>query len=444
MKSLTVSEITKLIKNLIESHFNEVLSIEGEVSNLSRSPSGHLYFVLKDENAQIRVALFKKFLSLNRGYIPKNGDHVVVIGDLTVYEADGSYQILARKVEYKEIGLFYKKFEETRNKLEQEGLFDKLKKKQLPLLVKRLAVLTSPGGAAIKDFLKILKDNGINLHIHLWPVQVQGAQAVPEIVSALKKVDNFSYDVVVLMRGGGSLEDLAIFNDELIARAIFELSTPLITAIGHERDITIADFVSDIRAPTPTAAANVIVETCRSLVTRIDELKQKLTNIMDDKFFNANQKLDILSIKLDKHSPHSKLQRIKDFLQTCSYSIKNRMQYKIKELGQTLEHYEIYLKSNSPQKKVIFVKKEIELIRQRLIRSMEKKRSYVKESLNKAEFVLKSIDPKNILKKGYSIVRHEGKIVTDVRDVHLEDILEITVKNGYIKSSVTAKKLLEE
>ncbi|MCA1928158.1 MAG: exodeoxyribonuclease VII large subunit, partial [Calditerrivibrio sp.] len=159
MKQFTVTEITRVLKNLIESNFDGIVSVEGEISNLSISPSGHLYFVLKDENAQIKVALFKKFILLNRGYTPKNGDSVIVYGELTVYEADGNYQIIARKIEYREIGIFYKKFEETKKKLEAEGLFDKIIKKKIPDIIEKVAVITSPNGAAFKDFMKILRDN---------------------------------------------------------------------------------------------------------------------------------------------------------------------------------------------------------------------------------------------------------------------------------------------
>ncbi|MCA1980793.1 MAG: exodeoxyribonuclease VII large subunit, partial [Calditerrivibrio sp.] len=247
MKQFTVTEITRVLKNLIESNFDGIVSVEGEISNLSISPSGHLYFVLKDENAQIKVALFKKFILLNRGYTPKNGDSVIVYGELTVYEADGNYQIIARKIEYREIGIFYKKFEETKKKLEAEGLFDKIIKKKIPDIIEKVAVITSPNGAAFKDFMKILRDNKVPLEVHLWGVQVQGAQAVNEIVTALDNVSRYgNYDLVILMRGGGSLEDLAIFNDEFIARGVSNQKNPTITAIGHERDTTIVDFVADM------------------------------------------------------------------------------------------------------------------------------------------------------------------------------------------------------
>ncbi|MEF3254804.1 MAG: exodeoxyribonuclease VII large subunit [Deferribacterales bacterium] len=445
MRKLTVTEITKIIKNAIENLFDDTIAIEGEVSSLSRSPNGHLYFVLKDENAQIKVVLFKKYLAINKGYIPKNGDGVVVIGELSVYEPDGVYQIVARKVEYKEVGNFYKKFEETKRKLEAEGLFDRLLKKDIPLFIKKIAVVTSPSGAAIKDFLKILSDNGIGVEIHLWGVQVQGVQAIPEIVAVLKEINNYNdYDIVILMRGGGSLEDLAIFNDEQIARALANVKKPTITAIGHERDTTIVDFIADLRAPTPTAAANLIVERYANLINIIDNNRKKLTNIVEKRLFFVYQRLDILNIRLEKNSPSERLKRIHQFLELSVFSLKHKLLLKMKDLNSALNYYKSVITKSGLTNRILIYNKKLEIIDQKLRHVISKKLSAINEYINNTELLLRMYDPNNLLKNGYCIVSKDGKVITDVRQVELEDIVEIKMKNGYINSSVIGKKIMED
>lgn len=445
MKVLTVSEITKLIKNLLEGTFREVISVEGEISNLSKSPSGHLYFSLKDANAQIKVVFFKKFISINKDYVPKNGDQVVVIGELTVYEPDGIYQIVAKKIEYSSYGIFYKKFEEVKRKLEAEGLFDSSKKKFLPVYIRKIAVLTSPSGAAIRDFLKVLRDNKIGLSIDLWGVQVQGMAAINEIVDALKKAGKGDkYDLLILMRGGGSLEDLAIFNEEVIARALADCDVPTITAIGHERDFTIVDFVADKRVATPTAAANEIVERFKGLRELLNDSEQFISRFIDDKIYKVSQKLDNLSLRLDKNSPMSRLKKTETFLKLCDETLRNNIQLKINNSKSLLEYYHAMLKKNSPKVKIDLVKKDIFHLKERLKKDLFQRVSKIKENLNGYDMVLRNLDPNNLLKKGYCIVLKGSKVVSDVRDVSLEDNLEIRLKNGYISTSVVAKKILEE
>jgi len=445
MKTLTVTEITRVIKNLIEGTFNEVVSVEGEISNLSKSPSGHLYFTLKDSGAQIKVVFFKKYLSINRDYLPKNGDQVVVIGDLTVYEPDGVYQIVAKKIEYSSVGLFYKKFEETKRKLEAEGLFDNIRKKKIPLLIKKIAVLTSPSGAAIKDFMKILRDNDINVEIDIWPVQVQGFSAVEEIVRALKLAGKRKdYDLLILMRGGGSLEDLAIFNEESMARVFVDCSVPTLTAIGHERDFTIVDFVSDHRSPTPTAAAAFVVERFRQINDILLNAENVLLRIMENKIYRSSQRLDNLYVKLDKNSPLSKIKRVETFLRLYDETLKNKIYSKISEINSSLGYFYAILTKNNPKIKIESVKKEINFLEEKLKKDMIFRISASYDKLTSYESLLRNLDPENLLKKGYCIVFKDKKIVSNVKTVVLEDHLEIKMKNGYIHASVIAKKILEE
>ncbi|PLX66362.1 MAG: exodeoxyribonuclease VII large subunit [Denitrovibrio sp.] len=214
MKKYTVTEITRAVKGLIENTFADNVGVKGEISSFSRSPAGHLYFVLKDERSQIKCVMFRGMADKNSGYDPKNGDSVEAVGEMTVYDAGGNYQLLVKKLDYDSVGLFWQLFEEVKKKLEAEGLFDETIKKPVPYLPKRVAVITSPTGADIKDFLITMKNNGAVFEVDIWSVPVQGKDAVVPIVQAIAKAGSMTerYDALVLMRGGGSLEDLAVFN----------------------------------------------------------------------------------------------------------------------------------------------------------------------------------------------------------------------------------------
>jgi exodeoxyribonuclease VII large subunit len=263
-----VSELTEQISALLEGAFRDVW-IEGEVSNYHAAQSGHLYFTLKDANAQIRCVCFRDQV---RGlkFRPEDGLHITVRGSLGVYEPRGEYQVYVSYIEPVGLGALQLAFEQLKKKLEAEGLFDEERKKPLPVLPRCIGVVTSPTGAAIRDILRVLKRRFANLHIQLYPVKVQGEGAAGEIVAALKHFNRAKIaDVLIVARGGGSLEDLWSFNEEIVARAIAESEIPIVTGIGHETDFTIADFVSDLRAPTPSAAAEIVVRSRQEFESHI-------------------------------------------------------------------------------------------------------------------------------------------------------------------------------
>lgn len=257
---LTVTELTGQIKKLIEGAFPDVW-VEGEVSNLRAPQSGHVYFTLKDEQSQINAVLFRssqRFLK----FTLTHGMHVICRGRVSVYEPRGDYQLVVEYIEPKGLGALQQAFEELKARLSKEGLFDAARKKPLPLLPAKIGVITSPTGAAIRDILKVIRRRHPRMHILLYPASVQGPSAAPEIIEALEYFNSEKVvDVIILGRGGGSLEDLWAFNEEKVARAIYASGIPVISAVGHETDYTISDFVADLRAPTPSAAAEMVVET---------------------------------------------------------------------------------------------------------------------------------------------------------------------------------------
>jgi exodeoxyribonuclease VII large subunit len=272
---LTVSQLTSQIKNLLETSFSDVW-IEGEISNFSVPQSGHAYFTLKDEASQIRAVLFRsaqRFLK----FTLEQGVHVICRGRVSVYEPRGEYQFIAEYIEPKGLGALQRAFEQLKTRLEQEGLFAVERKKPLPLLPGRIGVITSPTGAAIRDILRVIKRRHPKMHIFIYPVPVQGADAAPSIVEAIRHFNReCTVDVIIAGRGGGSLEDLWAFNEESVARAISSSSIPVISAVGHETDYTISDFVADLRAPTPSAAAEMVVQSEERFCELIASLHKSL------------------------------------------------------------------------------------------------------------------------------------------------------------------------
>lgn len=426
-KIYTVTELTKTLKKLIESNFNVPLRVTGEISSLTFSSNGHCYFVLKDECAQIKVAYFKSYVLSNAtksSYVPKNGDLVEVIGSLTVYEKGGEYQILARFIEYGRIGEFYRKYEETKRRLEEEGFFDKNIKRPIPLLPKRIAVLTSVYGAAIKDFIKTSSNNFAKYTIDIWPVQVQGTAALDDIILTLEYInnhkDNYGYDLIILMRGGGSLEDLAIFNEETMARALAKCSIPTLTAIGHERDITICDLVSDRSASTPTQAAMIISQPYINIIKQIENYTNILIRQIEFILHNNIQQYDFLMSKIVIYSPINKVENLKEKIELWQ-----------KFIIQKLQHH-------------IIKKKMLIVLCSKLENNMKYKINIFKDKIEGLIKRLLNISPENVLKRGYAIVMKEGKAMSSINFVQLEDELEIRLYDGYINTFVTAKKLLED
>lgn len=390
----TVTELTLKIKDILEEQF-PFIWVEGEISNLKVPQSGHYYFTLKDESSQIRAILFRNQKKL-LPFEPEDGLKVVCQGRISVYEPRGEYQILVDMVEPKGIGSLQLAFEQLKRRLEQEGLFDVALKKPIPYLPQRLAVVTSPTGAAIRDFLHIVERRFANVEIIIYPVRVQGDVAASEIATAIYDLNQMDHiDVIVLARGGGSLEDLWAFNQENVARAISQSSIPIVSAVGHETDFTIADFVADLRAPTPSAAAELVVKEKDELVSRIQNISNNLVNIIFRKI--TLHKDYLLHVGKRLIDPRRKLHELRTHLDEVTGDIRLGIQRHLK---------------------------------------------ITREQLNQRIRRLHALSPLAILDRGYSITRTlpDLKVITDVKSVDVGDMVNVEVAHGEMVCRVEKKQ----
>lgn len=295
-KIYSVSDLTAEIRALLEDSFSGIW-VQGELSNFHQHSSGHMYFSLKDEESQVRMVMFR-MQNRQLRFQPKDGLAVLVYGELSVYERRGDYQIVAEYMEPKGLGALQLAFEQLKEKLRAEGLFDDARKRPIPLLPKRIGVITSPTGAAIRDILHVLQRRFAGVDVLIYPVAVQGDQAAPKIVEALAELSRRGgLDVVIVARGGGSIEDLQAFNEEAVARAIAASRIPVISAVGHEVDYTIADFVADLRAPTPSAAAELVIAKRDELAQRLDDLHARMTGVVRSRLHGLRVRMS----GLDRH-----------------------------------------------------------------------------------------------------------------------------------------------
>ncbi len=389
---LTVTDVTNLIKNTLESAFSDIW-IEGEISNLSIPQSGHAYFTLKDEHSQIRAVLFRssqRFLK----FTLQHGLQVICRGRVSVYEPRGEYQLVLEYLEPKGLGALQLAFEQLKAKLEGEGLFDLDRKKRLPLLPRRIGIITSPTGAAIRDILRVIKRRHPRMHLLIYPVPVQGPEAAPAIVAALSFFNRErNVDVIIAARGGGSLEDLWAFNEETVARALYQSRLPVISAVGHETDYTIADFVADLRSPTPSAAAEMVVQSEEHFCRVLSSLESAL---------------------------------IRDFSQKV-----DRARSRVRECTRML---------GDPRRILDRQSQRIDELTGRLATGLT---HHVRRDRSRLTAIVSGLDhlnPLAILSRGYSITKTKpgGMIIKDARDVHPGDIVSTRLSRGELVSRIEA------
>ncbi len=347
----SVSQLTRRMRGHIENSFFDIW-VKGEISNLKRPSSGHLYFNLKDASAQLRVVMFRNSFSKLK-FDLKDGMEILLHGGLTIYEARGDYQMVSDTAEPLGTGALQLAFEQLKQKLQAEGLFDPKHKKDLPTLPSRIGLVTSPTGAAVQDMLNVLNRRFSNRHIFILPTSVQGDKAAPEIVSALQNAEEWNQthperaiEVLIVGRGGGSLEDLWPFNEEIVARAIFQCSIPIISAVGHEIDVTISDFVADLRAPTPSAAAELVVPRKEDLLNLIDHQQIRLLTIFKKHLTQLRLHLGHLSNRLV--DPKERIKAMKEKFSHLEQKILSIFQYRLKMLRHRLETQVSMLNSLSP------------------------------------------------------------------------------------------------
>lgn len=434
-KVYTISQLTRDIKYILESSLDNVW-ITGEISNFRIPASGHFYFTLKDEDSQIRAVMFK-FQNRDLRFEPKDGLIVMGWGKVSVYEKRGEYQVILEYMEPRGIGALQLAFEQLKAKLFNEGLFDDNKKRSLPLLPGKIGVVTSATGAAFYDILNVIHRRYANVEILLYPVSVQGEEASSQIVQAIYDLNRkFPVDVIIVGRGGGSIEDLWAFNEEIVARAIFASKIPIISAVGHEIDYTISDFVADLRAPTPSAAAELAVIDKDKLKSNLDELSSRLSSILKQRIEISGERLKSLKLRLS--SPQSKIIDFSLWIDDLSSLLMTGFG---KLIGRKKERVDIKkegLLLRSPEVKIEAYRKSYYYLQKELKRNtsqiLERKFLIMEKGMEK----LASLNPLTVLRRGYSIARRvsTGEIIKDAVSVKAGEGVMVKLHRGELLCQV--------
>ena len=435
----TVSELTRCIKTLLEQEF-PLVWLSGEISNLRTPVSGHHYFTLKDQQAQINAVIFKGPAKRLK-YRIENGLSVVGLGRLSVYEPRGTYQILFEHLEPKGVGALQLAFDQLKKRLEEEGLFAAHHKKKLPALPRKIHIITSPTGAVVHDTIQIIQRRFSNMPIVVIPTRVQGDTAENDIIAAIDVLNRQpDAEIAILARGGGSLEDLQPFNSESLARAIFKSRVPIVSAVGHETDFTIADFVADLRAPTPSAAAEMAVPEKHRLQKQVTEMTSRLARQIGSDITHHRSALDQLSRRL--HDPKRQIQELRLKLDHINQQLLRRFHNRIENKRMALRHIITGLYRIPIQGKLLYYRQKLEQIDSILLKSLEIQISK-KQAHNQAlRLQLAALSPLNVLKRGYSIVRSlPGKqVVKTSKSVSINQNVEIQLSAGTLLCRVEGKQ----
>jgi len=436
---LTVSQLTAEIKDILESTFDEVW-VEGEISNLRRPPSGHLYFTLKDEKSQIRGVLFKMQSRYLRFEL-EDGQQVICWGRLGIYEKRGEYQLILDYVEPKGIGSLQLAFEQLKGRLGEEGLFDEERKRPLPMLPQRIGIVTSPTGAVIRDMLHILRRRFENIEIVLYPVKVQGAGAADEIARGIGYLgEHGEVDVIIVGRGGGSLEDLWAFNEEVVARAIFASPVPIISAVGHETDFTIADFVADVRAPTPSAAAEIAVREKGDLLRMLNDRVTRIGREMNH--FLVRSREQVIGIQGKTRDPRRRIEEHRLRLDECWSRLATTVQRTWRENRERAARILQILLAQDPRHEIRTLRDGQAQLNKRLQGGMAILLDSKRKGWEKHVARLDAMSPLAILQRGYSITRRlpDGLILRKADKVGLNGQVSVRLHRGELICRVEGKR----
>ncbi len=438
-KYITIGELNSFIKTMFdENTFLRKVYLKGEISNFKNHTRGHLYFTLKDDTSRISAVMFySSAITLN--FKPEDGMNVLVEGRISCYPTAGTYQIYVDKMEVDGLGALYIEFEKLKEKLSKEGLFNENHKKPIPKIPKKVGIITAPTGAAIKDIISTIKRRFPICETILFPALVQGEYAAPDIVRQIKEADSGKYDLDVLIvgRGGGSIEDLWAFNEEIVARAIYDAKTPIISAVGHEIDFTIADFVADLRAPTPTGAAEMAVPTISEINNIIASLKIRLNEFISNTIKRNKLRLDNIKSSYILKNPLSlyeiKEQKLDNLIEVLNNNITKRIDNYTLELNHIKTSFVLKdpMRLFNPQKEKLLFNEKV------LYNSV--KSIILKSDHNYKLLVntLKLVNPLGILEKGYSLVTKNDLIVNKSKDLEVNDLLNIRLYEGSVEVEVT-------
>ena len=413
-KYLTITALTKYLKYKFDSddHLRQIF-LKGEISNLKFHTTGHLYFSLKDETSKINAIMFNT--SARRlVFKPADGMNVLVTGRISVYEATGNYQIYIDDMVEDGVGNLYVAFEQLKERLSKEGLFDEIHKKKLPKIPSKIGIITASTGAAIRDILSTIKRRFPLCETYLYPALVQGKDAAPDIVNKIKRADAAGLDLIILGRGGGSIEDLWAFNEEIVARAIFAAETPIISAVGHEVDFTIADFVADLRAPTPTGAAEMAVPNITDVISSINHLSIRCNEALFGKINILKIALDNIKSNYILNNPVIMYENKKQVIDNILEKIKTLVFYKISNYSMKLDHIKNNYILMHPQE--LYSKKILNL----------------EKTITKLEL----LNPLTILKRGYTLTYQNDKMIKSIKDINKNHDLKIKLIDGNVKVKV--------
>ena len=437
---LSVSELNDISRRLLEGALTDIW-VEGEISNFASPTSGHWYFTLKDRNAQLRCAMFRN-RNLRVGQRPKNGDQMLVRGSASIYGARGDYQLIAEHMEPAGLGALQRALDALKKTLAAEGLFAEEHKRALPALPRHLGIITSATGAALRDILTVLRRRHPGLLVTLFPVVVQGDDAAAQLSAAVKRANAVAsrltpvLDVLIIGRGGGSLEDLFAFNDETLARAIFASELPIISAVGHETDFSISDLVADVRAPTPSAAAEILSPDRAQLLTDVARLERRLVQQMQRRITVDRQQVAGVAKRL-RH-PGSRLrdqvQRLDELESRLRTAIRQQLRYERQRLARAMS---VILGAN-PQRSVTQHQHQLQVLKRRMDRAMRLHLSRRRERLQASSQLLDSVSPLATLSRGYAIVRDPaGQVLRSSQQVRVGDQIKTTLHEGELDCTVT-------
>ncbi len=436
----TVSTLTERLKSVIEEKFPMVW-VEGEISNFKVYGSGHAYFTLKDANAQIRAVLFR-----NRGrrirFEPGDGLHVLAMGSIEIYPQRGEYQLVVELLEPRGLGALQLAFEQLKARLAAEGLFDAGRKRALPRFPRKIGIVTSPSGAAIRDMLRVIKRRFGELHIVLAPCRVQGDGAAEEIAQGVRDLNALGdVDVIIVGRGGGSLEDLWAFNEETVARAIAGSKMPVISAVGHEVDVTIADFVADLRAPTPSAAAEMVVREKQALVETVADLRHRLHRAIGRRLEAERRRADALTTRRVLTDPSRPLRALHRHVDDARARLRHGMDALLQRAASRFERATAGLRSASPRARLTRDRHRHERVEARLRSEMERAMNAGRHQLRVAAGRLHSLSPLAVLARGYSLTRTaDGVVVRRAGQVQPGEDVRVLLQEGRLDCRVIATR----